>query len=99
VDEKAAIDRLGRITGRAVLAASASTQMALEGHQGHGVFTYALLEGLKAADRNNNGLIEVSELGDFVEETVTKITKERWGYEQFPVRDLKGQSFPISRKP
>ncbi|MCC6585448.1 MAG: caspase family protein [Bryobacterales bacterium] len=98
IDEKSAIDRLSKVTGRAVLAASASEQMALEGYQGHGVFTYALLEGLlKAA--GPDGFVEVSKLADFIEDTVPTITKQRWGYEQFPMRDLKGQTFPIARKP
>jgi hypothetical protein len=98
LDEKGAIDKLSRITGRAVLAASASDQMALEGYQGHGVFTYALLEGLSKA-ASDNELIEVSRLADYIEDVVPKITKARWGYEQFPMRDLKGQTFPIARKP
>src|SRR4029079_11775313 len=71
--EKASIDKLGRITGRAILAASASDKMALEGYQGHGVFTYAFLEGLsKVADQD--GLVKVSGLADFIEDLVPKIT-------------------------
>jgi hypothetical protein len=99
LDDKMAIDRLSRISGRAMLAASGSEQMALEGEQGHGVFTHALLQGLQKADRNGNGLIEVGELADFIEELVPAITKRRWGYEQFPIKDLKGASFPVGRKP
>ncbi|MBV9157302.1 MAG: caspase family protein [Acidobacteriaceae bacterium] len=95
--EKASIDRLSKITGRAILAASSSEQMALEGYQNHGVFTAALLEGLsKAADER--GLIEVSRLADYVEDRVPEITKQRWGYEQFPMSELAGQTFPIARK-
>jgi len=99
LDDKMAIDRLSRISGRAMLAASGSEQMALEGEQGHGVFTHALLQGLQKADRNGNGLIEVGELADFIEELVPAITKRRWGYEQFPIKDLKGASFPVGRRP
>jgi dipeptidyl aminopeptidase/acylaminoacyl peptidase len=97
--EKAAIDRLGRITGRAVLAASGSEQMAMEGYREHGVFTYALLEGLSQTPPDEQGFIEVSKLADFVEDLVPKITMEKWHYEQFPMRDLKGQTFPIARRP
>jgi len=96
ISEKAAIEKLAKLTGRAVLAASASDQMALEGHQGHGVFTFAVLEGLSKA-ANDAGLVEVSRLADFVEDQVPKITKERWGYEQFPMRSIEGQTFPIAR--
>ena len=93
------IDRLGKLSGRAVLAASSSHQMALEGEAGHGVFTHAIIEGLKRADRNNNGMIEVGELADFVEELVPSITQRKWGYEQFPVRRMEGASFPVGRRP
>jgi len=99
MDDKAAIDRLSRISGRAVLAASSSEQMALEGYEDHGVFTFALLQGLQQADRNNNGKIEVGELGDYIEETVPALTQKKWGYEQYPVRELHERTFPISRRP
>ena len=95
--DKGSIERLSRLTGRAILAASSSDQMALEGYQGHGVFTYAVLDALStAADRN--GLIQVTTLADRVEELVPAITKERWTYEQFPMRLIEGQTFPIARK-
>lgn len=98
VSEKGSIDRLSKITGRAVLAASSSDQMALEGYQNHGVFTFALLEGLsKAADEQ--GFIQVSRLADYIENRVPEITKQRWGYKQFPMSELAGQTFAIARKP
>ena len=96
--EKAAVGRLAKITGRAVMAASATDQMALEGYQHHGVFTYALLEGLsKAAD--DQGQIQVSRLADFIGSLVPEITKKQWGYEQTPTLEIRGQTFPIARKP
>jgi hypothetical protein len=95
--EKAAIDKLAKITGRATLAASATDQMALEGYNGHGVFTYAVLEGLsKATDAQ--GLVEVTVLADYVGDLVPKITTERWHYEQIPMWIFQGQTFPIARK-
>jgi Caspase domain/WD domain, G-beta repeat len=97
VSGKGSIDRLSKITGRAILAASSSDQMALEGYQNHGVFTYAFLEGLtKAAD--DQGFIQVSRLADYLEDRVPEITKQRWGYEQFPMSELAGQTFPVARK-
>ena len=99
LEQKTAIDRLMRATGRAVLAATSDTNMALEGYQQHGVFTFALLEGMKKADNNNNQQIEIDELAGFVFELVPKITQKQWGYEQFPMRELQGMSFPIGMKP
>ena len=96
--EKTAMDKLMRATGRATIAGSSESQVALEGYRGHGVFTYALIQALKGnADRsgNNNGEISVNELAEYVSEEVPKITFRKWGYEQFPMQNLYGRSFPI----
>jgi uncharacterized caspase-like protein len=97
ITEKGSIERLSKLTGRAILAASSSDQMALEGYQGHGVFTYAVLDGLSTAF-DSVGLIQVTTLADHVERLVPDITQQRWGYEQFPMRLITGQTFPIARK-
>ena len=96
--DKAAIGKLSRISGRAILAASETEQMALEGYDGHGVFTFAVLEALAKAPMNERGEIEVSRLADYVIERVPKITEEHWHYEQFPVWEFTGQTFPIARQ-
>jgi hypothetical protein len=100
LSEKAAIDRLMRATGRNVLAASSDSQLALEGYRGHGVFTYALLQGLRGqADRrgDRDGTVDIDELAEFVSERVPQITMEHWHYEQIPMRKLEGDPFPIGR--
>jgi uncharacterized caspase-like protein len=97
--EKDAIDRLSRLTGRAMIAATADDKMAIEGEGGHGAFTFALLEGLRGkADRNGNGTVEVRELADYVEERLPEITR-KWGYEQFPFSATEGNSFTLVPKP
>jgi WD40 repeat protein len=95
VEEKTAMARLVKATGRATLMASSSAQVALEGYQGHGVFTWALIEGLKgkAADRDKQ--ITVGSLADFVSETLPELTYKKFGYEQVPQRELQGMNFPI----
>src|SRR5690606_16598077 len=60
--EKTAIDKLTRATGRTTIAASSETQVAVEGYKGHGVFTWVLLEGLRRADLNGDGLLSTAEL-------------------------------------
>lgn len=98
-EEKAALDRLQRLSGRALLAATADEKMALEGEGGHGVFTYALLQGLTGtADRNKDGLVDVRELADHLDEHVPAITQRKWGYEQFPWLETLGSTFPVVRK-
>jgi hypothetical protein len=90
------VDRLARFSGRATLAATGAGQIALEVN-GHGVFTYAVLEGLtQAAD--SNGVVKVTMLADFVQELVPKITLERWHVKQNPMWIFQGQTFPIARK-
>jgi WD40 repeat protein len=97
VGEKDAMDRLSRLSGRAMIAATADDKTAFEGEGGHGAFTSTLLQGLRgAADRDNNRTVEVRELADFVEEALPKVTR-KWGYEQFPFSFTEGQSFPLVR--
>ncbi|MCP4105361.1 MAG: hypothetical protein GY749_07480 [Desulfobacteraceae bacterium] len=97
IGDKTAIIRFMNATGRATLAATSEMAQALEGHKGHGVFTYALLEGLKSqADSNSDNIITVDELAKYVREQVPKITYKKWQYEQIPMSDLQGSPyFPI----
>ena len=72
--------------------------MAHEGHpDGHGVLSYALLEGLRgAANRDKDKYIDIDEISKYVTGRVPEITLELWGFEQFPQRSLQGMSFPIA---
>jgi len=100
IDDKASIDRFQRVTGRAMIAATADEKMALEGEEKHGVFTYALLRALDgAADKNNDRFISVTEIAEYIDEQVPAITKRKWGYEQFPMMETRGSAFPLVRRP
>lgn len=95
---KTAMAKLTRGIGRATLSASTESQAAMEGYEGHGVFTYALLQGLKgAADKGGNGdkQVSVNEWADYVGTSVPELTKAKWGYEQFPMQNLQGRPFVI----
>jgi uncharacterized caspase-like protein len=70
---EAALGRLHEATGRPVLTAAAEGSPAFEGYEGHGVFTWALLDALRHADRDGNGTIELSELVAHVQDKVPKI--------------------------
>jgi WD40 repeat protein len=98
-EDKAAIAQLMRSTGHAVLAAASSDQMALEqGEAGHGVFTYALLQGIEgSADTNRDGIVDIDELASYLARSVPEITKRRWGIEQRPMRKTAGTPFPVTR--
>jgi hypothetical protein len=73
--------RLYREAGRAVLTSSDVNEISEEGANwggGHGVFTWALLEGLRgAADANNDRVITAGEVFDYVSSRVRKETKSQ----------------------
>lgn len=94
--EKTAINRLSHATGHATIVASSKTQSAMEGYNGHGIFTYTVVEGLSGkADADNDGFITLQELSAYTETEVPRRSYEKWGYEQIPQRDLLRQDFPI----
>lgn len=98
ISEKTAVDRLKRAMGRATLVASGNDQSAMEGYEGHGVFTWALLEGLSGkADGNQDGYITVSELTSHIENRVPEISYRKWGYEQIPQKELPREDFPLAK--
>ena len=72
------VGRMHEATGRPVLTAAAIGQDAIEGQitpagDRQGVFTWALLDALRKADANGNGLIELSELAAYVQTLVPKL--------------------------
>ena len=96
LSEQTAIDRLTRSTGHATIVASSDDQVAMEGYEGHGIFTYILVEGLSGkADTDGDGFITLQELSTYTEEEVPRRSYEKWGYEQTPMRNLRRQDFPI----
>lgn len=90
--------------GTFILAASKPGEESEESHrfrlkgkaQGHGAFTYALLEGLQdnKADMDNDNSISVSELSSYVAKRVPRITNGK----QHPYFRLSGTDMPIYMK-
>jgi len=99
--EKRALSVLGRASGVYLIAASTSQQEAVEDAKlGHGVFTWALLRGLDgAADLDRDRAVSVRELVTFVETEVSRVTRERFQREQFPVTYGTGRNFPVGMVP
>lgn len=97
--DKGIFERLSRATGHAILAAASDSQSAMEGYNGHGVFTYVLLDGLAGkADSDSDGFVTLTELSSYVENQVPVLSYEKWGYEQVPQKELRRQDFPIAEK-
>ena len=99
MDEAVAIKRLVRATGQATLAAFGDTQSSWEGYNGHGVFTYVLVEGLEGkADMDGDGYVSVTELALYVEREVPIIAEEKMSspQQQNPKKELVNQDFPLA---
>ncbi|MCK9171596.1 MAG: caspase family protein [Treponema sp.] len=96
LSEATAINRLTRATGSATIAAGSDEQVAMEGYNGHGIFTYVLMDGLSGkADSNKDGFITLQELCSYAEYEVPELSYEKWGYEQVPQKQLRDEDFPI----
>ncbi len=94
--EEKAIAQLARSTGTHWLTASGSEQFATEFSQlGHGVFTYALLQGLKGDAANSQRIITINELKAYLEIQVPELTKKYKGTAQYPASYGLGNDFPV----
>ncbi|EGP09590.1 polysaccharide deacetylase [Bradyrhizobiaceae bacterium SG-6C] len=99
LDERlGALNRMARATGRTFLTATTDDAPALEGFRGHGVFTYALLDALERGDVNGNGIIEVSELADYIDAKVPDYSFEAFKLRQIPQRSIVGNNFALTNK-
>jgi WD40 repeat protein len=96
VEEKA-IAQMARSTGTFWITASGSEQFATEFEKlGHGVFTYALLEGIKGgADANGDHKLTIRELSTYIENKVPELSEQYKGLPQFPSAYSFGNDFPI----
>ncbi|MCX5831616.1 MAG: caspase family protein [Deltaproteobacteria bacterium] len=98
MSEDTAMKILSRAVGSTILSASTSIQEALEGYQGHGLFTYVLAEGLKGkADKGNTGYVRTTELADYVDNEVPTLAEKIFKKAQYPTISISGQAFPIGK--
>ncbi|MEX0856832.1 MAG: caspase family protein [Balneolaceae bacterium] len=96
--EQKAILQLARSAGLVVMASTGTEQYATEFQAlGHGVFTYALLQGLNGMADGGlmDGKITVKELDSFINDQVPALTQEHRGQAQYPNSYARGQDFPI----
>lgn len=98
MSEDTALKILSRAVGSTILSASTSVQEALEGYQGHGLFTFVLTEGLKGkADKGKTGYIKTTDLADFVDNEVPILAEKVFKRAQYPTISISGQAFPIGK--
>lgn len=98
MSEDTAIKILSRAVGSTILSASTSSQEALEGYKGHGLFTFVLSEGLSGkADKGKSGFIKTTDLADYVESEVPEIAEKIFKRAQYPTKTISGQGFHIGK--
>jgi len=98
MSEETAMKVLSRSVGSTILSASTSQQEALEGYQGHGLFTWALVQGMKGrADKGGTGYIRTTDLAAYVEDEVPNLAEKVFKRAQFPTVSISGQGFPLGR--
>jgi uncharacterized caspase-like protein len=96
LEDLEAIKRINRKSGAVVMAASESKEQALEGYQGHGIFTYALLEALEGkADVDGDRLVSTRELQEYVEVRASELAEKLFKARQSPYPSAIGQGFPV----
>jgi len=98
MSEDTAMKVLSRAVGSTILSASTSIQEALEGYQGHGLFTFVIAEGLNGkADKSKSGFVKTTELADYVDNEVPTLAEKVFKRAQYPTISINGQGFPIGK--
>jgi hypothetical protein len=98
MSEDTAIKILSRAVGSTILSASTSAQEAVEGYQGHGLFTWVLAEGLNGkADKTKSGFIKTTDLADYVDSEVPTLAEKVFKRSQYPTISMSGQPFHIGK--
>lgn len=98
MSEETAVKILSHAVGSTIISASTAIQEALEGYQGHGLFTYVLVEGLKGkADTDRDGFIKTLELATYVDSEVPVLAEKAFKRAQYPTTAPTGVAFPIGK--
>ena len=98
MSEDTAMKVLSRAVGSTILSASSGVQEALEGYNGHGLFTYVLSQGLSGkADYDKDGYIKTTELANYIDDEVPALAERIYKKAQYPTVAPSGQAFPIGR--
>jgi WD40 repeat protein len=96
MDKDAIIERFAAKAGYDLLAACSTYQYAMDDYNGHGIFTYHVIEALGGyADLNKDKRVTSTELSYYVITEVPRNSMRKWGYEQDPQRILVNLDFPI----
>jgi Caspase domain len=86
LDDRDMVKELNRKSGAVVLAAAESQQDAMEGYQGHGIFTFVLLEALRGkADTKGDGFVSTHQLLEYIPDRTYTLAQQAFnGKKQWP---------------
>lgn len=91
-----AASTLSRLSQRSVITASSSDNVALEGYNGHGVFSWVVLDALDRADYDDNGAVDVTDIATHARKHVPAITESVFKYKQKPTQNTPGDPFAVA---
>jgi len=98
-ENKNVVKRMQRKSGATVIMASTDRQKALEKYNGHGVFTYSLLQAFAGkGDIDGDGYMATSELSHYVSKNVPILALEKF-YAQRPMISTIGNGFDFKGLP
>ena len=86
LEDRDMVKELNRKSGAVVLAAAESQQDAMEGYQGHGIFTFVLLEALRGkADTKGDGFVSTHQLLEYIPDRTYTLAQQAFnGKKQWP---------------
>lgn len=97
--EDLALAQLARSSGSSVLTATTNQQFASEITSiGHGIFTYAIIQGISGKAFKGDGRLTANSLRSWIDDYVPVLSKQYRGSEQFPTTFMFGQDFPLGVK-
>lgn len=94
--EDGAVSTLSRLSQRSVIVASSSDTVALEGYNGHGVFSWVVLDALDRADYDDNGAVDVTDIATHARKWVPTITEQVFKFRQRPTQNTPGEPFAVA---
>jgi WD40 repeat protein len=95
-EQEGAVSTLSRLSQRSVIVASSSDNVALEGYNGHGVFSWVVLDALDRADYDENGTVDVTDIATHARRLVPSITEKVFKTPQKPTQNTPGEPFALA---
>jgi WD40 repeat protein len=94
LETETAVAQFAFATGRSTISAAPAGKAAYEGYRGHGLLTYAILEGMNAQEGAPAEPVTLLALGDYVGRRVIELSEKEFGIVQAPRTEMR-DNFPL----